>query len=65
MSYKIRKLTFLFYILSIDFVENTDPDQDYIDAALPILEAHMMTGASRLAALMVDIYGSGYSFIQN
>jgi len=42
----------------IDFVEGQDPDQDYIDKAKPALEEHMMLAANRLAALMVDIYGS-------
>lgn len=41
-----------------DFVEGEDPDQDYIDAGLATLEQHMMNGASRLAALIEDIYGS-------
>ena len=39
-------------------MEGEDPDQDYIDKALPVIEEHMMLGANRLAALMVDIYGS-------
>ena len=51
-------LTILSSFLCLAFVADTDPDQDYIDAALPIIEAHMMLGANRLAALMVDIYGS-------
>ena len=42
----------------LDFVENTDPDQAYIDAAKPKVLEHMMYGGSRLAALMVDIYGT-------
>ena len=53
--------TALLTILSffcVAFVDGEDPDQDYIDAALPIIEEHMMLGAHRLAALMVDIYGS-------
>lgn len=41
-----------------DFVDGEDPDQDYIDAGMPIIKKHMMLGANRLAALMVDIYGS-------
>lgn len=41
-----------------DFVEGQDPDQAYIDKAKPVLEEHMMLAANRLAALMVDIYGS-------
>ena len=45
-------------VLCVAFVDGEDPDQDYIDAALPIIEEHMMLGAHRLAALMVDIYGS-------
>ena len=45
-------------LIFIDFVDGEDPDQDYIDAALPTLEEHLMAGANRLAALMVDIYGS-------
>ena len=42
----------------IDFVAGQDPDQAYIDKALPATYEHMMLGANRLAALMVDIYGS-------
>jgi len=41
-----------------DFVEGQDPDQAYIDAAMPLIEEHIMYGADRLAALMVDIYGN-------
>lgn len=41
-----------------NFVENTDPTQEYIDAAKPKVLEHMVYGAARLAALMVDIYGS-------
>lgn len=40
-----------------DFVEGEDPDQEYIDKALPILEERLMFGGARLAALMVYIYG--------
>lgn len=45
-------------LTNLDFVENTDPTQEYIDAAKPKVLEHMMYGAARLAALMVDIYGS-------
>lgn len=41
-----------------DFVAGEDPDQAYIDASMDELESHIMYGAARLAALMVDIYGS-------
>ena len=43
--------------MPIDFVEGEDPDQEYIDKALPILEERLMFGGARLAALMVYIYG--------
>ena len=42
----------------IAFVAGADPDQDYIDNAMPPLKAHMMMASERLAALIVDIYGS-------
>ena len=44
-----------------DFVEGQDPDQDYIDENLPKMHKHMMYGAARLAALMVNIYGTDAS----
>ena len=53
----LHLLTILSF-LCLAFVDGEDPDQDYIDAALPIIKQHMMLGANRLAALMVDIYGS-------
>lgn len=51
----IQSLTWIFSF--IDFVEGEDPDQEYIDKALPILEERLMFGGARLAALMVYIYG--------
>lgn len=41
-----------------DFTENTDLSQAYIDRGLKKCKKHMMYGAARLAALMVDIYGT-------
>ena len=41
-----------------DFVTGVDPDQDYKDAALPVAEKSIMFAGARLAALMVDIYGT-------
>ena len=36
---------------------NTELSQEYLDKATPVLQAHMMLGAARLAALIEDIYG--------
>ena len=47
-----------FDVASIDFTENTDLSQAYIDRGLKKCKKHMMYGAARLAALMVDIYGT-------
>ena len=41
-----------------DFVEGEIPSQEYIDRAVPAIEAHMMLGARRLADTMVQIYGT-------
>ena len=48
----------------VDFVEGEDPDQAYIDENLGAIEQHMMLGGARLAALMVDIYGTSAELIQ-
>ena len=40
----------------IGFIDGQDPDQDYIDAAIPVLEYRMMIGARRLAETIKDIY---------
>lgn len=50
-----------------DFVEGQDPDQAYIDHNAPLVKARINLAGSRLAALMVDIYGTGAaasSFLQ-
>jgi hypothetical protein len=39
-------------------VPGTDPDQAYIDKGLSVCEERIMYAGSRLAALMVEIYGS-------
>lgn len=48
------------------FENGEDPDQEYRDAATPVILERMMYGGARLAALMVDIYGSeqAYRFLQ-
>ena len=35
-----------------------DPDQAYIDTAMPDLKQRVVLGGARVAALMVDIYGN-------
>lgn len=49
-----------------DFVEGEDPDQAYKDKNVPLIKARINLAASRLAALMVDIYGttSAPTFLQ-
>ena len=41
-----------------DFVAGQDPDQAYIDTAMPDLKQRLVLGGARIAALMVDIYGN-------
>ena len=48
-------------------MEGEDPDQAYIDHNAPLIKARINLAGSRLAALMVDIYGTGAaaaSFLQ-
>lgn len=43
------------------FVAKEVPSDEYKEKAIPVLQAHMMYGGARLAALIEDIYGDSSS----
>ena len=44
--------------LNVDFVNHEVPSDEYKESRLPIIQARVMVGGARLAALIEDIYGS-------
>ena len=44
--------------LNVDFVNHEVPSDEYKESRLPIMQARVMVGGARLAALIEEIYGS-------
>ena len=44
--------------LNVDFVNHEVPSDEYKESRLPIMQARVMVGGARLAALIAEIYGS-------